>query len=862
MFLITIFSYSQEKRIALVIGNSNYDKGELKNPVNDAKLIAKTLDSLGFDVIEKYNLATQSEFKNAIKEFGIKRESYEVGFVYYAGHGIQVNDENFMIPTKETFSSEIDVQDFGVSIKSIIRYLESKSDQVNILVLDACRDNPFETSWNKTRSLKGNGLAKISPPSGTLIAYSTDTGQTAADGNNLNSIYTECLSKNMLIESISLDQVFRNVRSEVLKITNGTQKPVEATQLTGQTFYLVKSNYEKQFKNAEEQIKNKEFLDALATINFILQNEPNNVKALLFRAGIYAIELNKADKAINDYDRAIEIQPNDANIYYLKAVVLENYKQYDDAVKAYSKAIEISPSNCHYYISRGQSFEYDIKNYRKALEDYNKAVELEPENLEGLFNRAHLYQDELEEYDKAFSDYSKIIEIDTKYSEAYRNLAILIKNYLKNDKKALEFFNKSLELNPNDFEVFANRGDFFQYNLNDNERALSDYNKAIELAPNDAFCYTLRGQLYEMKLKQYDKALADYNKAIELEPKETTWLFRRAITYELLEQYDNALTDNLKLIEMNPKDPSFYNNIGNLYRVNKKNNEKAIEFFSKKIELEPTEPIGFLNRGFANYDLNKGDKVLVDFNKAIELEPKNASFYTYRGQLYQEKLLQYDKALTDYNKALELEPDNASYYLKRANLFRLKFKKFDRAILDFDKAIQLEPYSSTLYSHRAISELFDLGLKDKANQDFNKAIDLDPEDRGNYYYRIKSFIFYEDFENALKDIQKTILLDKNDPEGYYDLFVIYKKQNKYLQALLQISKAIELLNGSTYEISDDEVASNLGIEDLYIFRAELYKLLSDYESTCEDYKNALNAAKDNPNKKKDIELLVKENCTK
>jgi uncharacterized caspase-like protein len=215
----------------------------LKNPVNDAKLIAKTLDSLGFEVIAKYNLSTKRELLDVIRDFGVKRESYDVGFVYYAGHGVQVNEENFLLPTKEVYNSELDVQDFGVSVQSILRYLESKTDQVNILILDACRDNPFEAIWNKTRSLKGGGLAKIPPPTGSLIAFSTDVGQTAADGKNENSIYTESLSKNMLIENISIDQVFRNVRSEVLAKTNGSQRPVEATQLTGNSFYLVKSNF-------------------------------------------------------------------------------------------------------------------------------------------------------------------------------------------------------------------------------------------------------------------------------------------------------------------------------------------------------------------------------------------------------------------------------------------------------------------------------------------------------------------------------------------------------------------------------------------------------------------------------------------
>ena len=119
IFLISISLFSQdEKRLALVIGNANYDKGELKNPVNDARLIASTLDSLDFDVILKENLATEREMTLAIREFGNKRSEYDVAFVYYAGHGIQIDDENFLLPTKEEFSSVEDVLDFGVFVEN------------------------------------------------------------------------------------------------------------------------------------------------------------------------------------------------------------------------------------------------------------------------------------------------------------------------------------------------------------------------------------------------------------------------------------------------------------------------------------------------------------------------------------------------------------------------------------------------------------------------------------------------------------------------------------------------------------------------------------------------------------------------
>jgi antitoxin component YwqK of YwqJK toxin-antitoxin module len=232
----------KERRLALVIGNSSYEKGPLKNPVNDANLIAESLEKLDFDVELYNNLASRDEMLDAIKDFGRKRKNYEVAFVYYAGHGIQLNNENYLLPVNEEFEFEDDVEDNGVSMQRVLRYLEStRENQLNFIVLDACRDNPFESNWNKTRSIKGGGLAKIPPPTGSLIAFSTDHGQTAADGDGGNSLYSQALAEKLLEENVSIEQVFKNVRTEVLKLSGNTQSPVEESKLTGDVFYLNKT---------------------------------------------------------------------------------------------------------------------------------------------------------------------------------------------------------------------------------------------------------------------------------------------------------------------------------------------------------------------------------------------------------------------------------------------------------------------------------------------------------------------------------------------------------------------------------------------------------------------------------------------
>ena len=120
-----------------------------------------------------------------------------------------MNNQNYLLPTKEEFKSEFDVEDFGVSVQMIIRYLTSITNQVNVLILDACRDNPFESTWETTRSLAGSGLAKMQAPAGSMIAFSTTAGNTAPDGEGENSIYCQVLTKNMLVEGINLDQVLQ-----------------------------------------------------------------------------------------------------------------------------------------------------------------------------------------------------------------------------------------------------------------------------------------------------------------------------------------------------------------------------------------------------------------------------------------------------------------------------------------------------------------------------------------------------------------------------------------------------------------------------------------------------------------------------
>ena len=228
----------------MVIGNENYIDNPLKNPVNDANLIAESLEKLNFEVLKYTNLETEKEMEAAIKDFGLKRKNYEIAFIYYAGHAIQIDNKNFLLPTMEEYNDQYDLKQNAVSLQTILQFLEyARDEQLNFLVLDACRDNRYEQRISLSRSGGGgSGLAKVSPPSGSLIAFSTNAGETADDNQDGdNSIYTQVLAEKMLEENVSIEQVFKNVRTDVQMITKDMgryQSPVEENKLVGDVFYL------------------------------------------------------------------------------------------------------------------------------------------------------------------------------------------------------------------------------------------------------------------------------------------------------------------------------------------------------------------------------------------------------------------------------------------------------------------------------------------------------------------------------------------------------------------------------------------------------------------------------------------------
>ena len=215
-------------RVALLIGNNNYGSTPLRNAVNDARDLSEALKELGFQVIVREN-ASRKDMIDAIREFGTAIDGASTALFFYAGHAMQFKDRNYLIPIDAAMGTEEDVTFFSVEIGQVFDRMDRARTKFNFILLDACRDNPFAASFKVSSS----GLAQMSAPSGTMVAYATAPGSVAADGYGRNGIYTKHILQNIKVPDLPAEIMFKRVREGVERETRRLQTPWDSSSLKG-----------------------------------------------------------------------------------------------------------------------------------------------------------------------------------------------------------------------------------------------------------------------------------------------------------------------------------------------------------------------------------------------------------------------------------------------------------------------------------------------------------------------------------------------------------------------------------------------------------------------------------------------------
>ena len=880
-----VLSQEKQKRLALIIGNSNYEKGVLKNPVNDARLMASTLDSLNFDVLLKENLSTRREMTDAIREFESKLSEYEVSFVYYAGHGIQVDNQNYLLPTKEVFKNETDVLDYGINIQKILRALTSKSNLVSILVLDACRDNPFEREWNSTRSLSGQGLAKVPAPTGSLIAFSTDSGQTAADGLGDNSLYTGILADKLKEPSISIEQVFKNVRTEVLKITSGSQRPVEESQLTGGSIYLVPLDYVKIINDTYKLFDSGKYYDALELITSLINNKNyKKSSAYTVRSEIYQ-KLDNYDKALEDINTFIDLNIRNDNSY-----------SNQDFTVTQDMLIESG------YLSKG-TLNFRFKYYQKSIDNLTFIIDntiVEKNKKHATFLRAWTYKEfakefyNTPEYEKeityselAINDYKKVTSGYFQSAFACNNLANVY-SYIGKDDLALEAINKAIILKPDDPSFLMNRANIYK-DIGQNNNALKQYDELISLYPNIASLYYNRG-FFHAGNKNYELALKDYKKTEE-KSDDINLLkqlyFYRAKVYHSTENYFNEVLDLNKVINIDPDYYLAYKNRGLAYLELSKFN-KAIKDFEKVLEIAPYYNKVYSVLAEAYNKTQNYEKAILNYEKAISVNLTEEGNYLF--------LLNLHKDIGDNNSALEVlflfnknNPKSPFGHIELGRMYS-KSKDLEKSQKSFESALLIDPNSYEANTQLGYNFFIQYKFND-ALPYFKRAVELNPEEIEPRLYQSMVFMLQRKFEklDAIFDEFSTdlpffklyqaylylslgaedknedyfkksllILKDFNKKNGYNYVsnlleFIANWSLSNHNKALLNISQAIANFGKDTFDENETNMvwkmtifgksALEINLIDLYLFRSNIYSILEDNTSSCEDLNNALSLMK-------------------
>ncbi len=526
VMLFCISANSQERRLALIVGNGNYPTSTLSNPENDAKSMEKSLKALGFKVIRHENL-TQKKLTQAIDDFGNKLKHYDVGLFFYAGHGIQAKGFNYLIPVDAVLKAEADVEYNCVRADRIFGKMEEAQNDINIIILDACRDNPFERSW--TRAARGRGLTFMDAPGGSIIAYATAPGKTASDGYGENSPYTSALIQCMEIPNIKIEDFFKKVRSQVREQTKDQQTPWESTSLEGDFYFYIDAN---------QTVQETQHTDATQLVD-------NNVKELKRTAApeIKSMAILPFANYSGDETQAyLALGMQDALISEIGQL---------GTIRVISKTSTLSYTNTQKTI---QEIAYEL-NVDAIMEASIMTLQ---DNIRLHLKLYSAYPEEKQLWSQTFdSDMSNIFNL---YNDVIKTVATEIQLTLSPEQETQ--LNKTRQVNPEAYDAYMKGRYYWEQVTPDGLRkALEYFNISLENDPDFAPAYAGIAEVWQVRMQvgfaspsiAIPKIYQNINKALELDPNSADSHHANAMLAVFTEwNWEKSEREFLKVLEINP----------------------------------------------------------------------------------------------------------------------------------------------------------------------------------------------------------------------------------------------------------------------------------------------------------------------
>ena len=531
--------------------------------------------------------------------------------------------------------------------------------------------------------------------------------------------------------------------------------------------------------------------------------------------GIAYFEQGNLEQAIKDYTQAIKINPNYTNAYINRGLAYYKQGNLEQAIKDYTQALKINPNDANAYNNRAGAY-IEQKNFENAIEDITQIIKLDPDNPDHYVRRGLTKHDNLQNNRiKYHIMRSKGEKLDEKFTNP------------------IEDFTQAIKLNPNNPNYYVYRGVLYE-EKNKFEKAIEDFTQVIHLEPNNSDHYINRGCAYYKSYK-FEKAIEDFTQVIHLEPNNSDHYINRGLAYYKKNEFENAMGDFTQAIRLDPNNFKAYQGIGDIYssqcyfRKASENFIKADEKLMKsstrnqkhdtnneRQELVEEIAKSYKRRNTHIKHINL-DQAFNYYKNLINVSSENAEAYFVRGlvQFWQEKL---ELALDDLNQYMSLTlevTEDAETYFKQGVIFLVK-ADFRKAIKSFQKYLEFNADCSEVYfllgvanfSNYKLGEFLnniycvngqsDIKEIDEAIKNFDQALALNRNDAETYFMRGCVYKLNKNFAKAIDDLQQSIYLNSKNSECYHTLGDIFYEQEKHQEALEQYNKALTIDASNPY----------------------------------------------------------------
>ncbi|WP_320664884.1 tetratricopeptide repeat protein [Prochlorococcus sp. MIT 1223] len=596
----------------------------------------------------------------------------------------------------------------------------------------------------------------------------------------------------------------------------------------------------------------------LGTFRFALGDYKGSVKEFNDAKEIY-LKDSWGEASASEIDKAIDMiiklkdekeDFKESTTYYWRGKIMFELGQYVSAIQNFTKAIELNPDSPNAYFSRGiTKNSFDIPDIKGAIEDYNKAIDLNSNQYDAYYKRA-ICRSDIGDLKGSISDLNICIENSNDDPVFYFNRGLLHAR----DNNIDDFFKdlliaKSLK-DEDDYSLKIHKLIAYKKSeLNDHQGAIEDYTKAISVNRKDCSSYVLRGNSRN-ELGDFQGACSDWVDAYicregpleeKEDPKDLTleeqigfvtqfeaaeyikednhvWKIGRA--KEESGDIEGAIEEYALAIEINPSNKYALNSRGSVNSYNLENYEEAIKDFDTAIETDPNDALLYANRGYAKFQSGCYQEAIDDYSKSIDIKPEEGSHYYWRG-LAKGQIGRFEDSISDFTQSLGMGYEEwNSYYFR--GISKNHIKDIQGAINDWKKAVELNSNDADIHNKLGIA-FYQLGDNEGVIESFTNLIEIDPQYSEAYYWRGQSKYTLGDDQGAIADLDKALEIDPQDARAYCFRGLSKQQLGYREEALSDMNKAIEI---------------KPEYEGGYLLRGNTKQSFGDLKGACEDWKKA------------------------